>query len=112
MNTSNHTHPGIALVLAMAMALGPLALDTYLPAFPAMASDFGVSVHQVSLTISLYVFVMAFGQLFGGPMSDRFGRDRIMLLGMAVFSAASLLISLSDALNEVLILRIIQAYTF
>ena len=110
MNTSNHTHPGIALVLAMAMALGPLALDTYLPAFPAMASDFGVSVHQVSLTISLYVFVMAFGQLFGGPMSDRFGRDRIMLLGMAVFSAASLLISLSDALNEVLILRIIQAF--
>ena len=54
----------MALILAMAMALGPLALDTYLPAFPAMAADLGVSVHEVSLTISLYVFVMAFGHGF------------------------------------------------
>jgi len=110
LNSSNHSHPAIALILAMAMALGPLALDTYLPAFPAMASDLGVTVHQVSLTISLYVFVMAFGQLFGGPLSDHFGRDRIMLAGMALFSVASLLIWFTDNLTEVLILRVLQAF--
>ena len=100
----------MALILAMAMALGPLALDTYLPAFPAMAADLGVSVHEVSLTISLYVFVMAFGQLFGGPLSDRFGRDRIMLAGMAIFSLSSLLIWMASSLTEVIALRVVQAF--
>ena len=52
----------VAAVLAMTMALGPFAIDTYLPAFPSMASALGVSVHEVALSISVYIFVLALGQ--------------------------------------------------
>lgn len=110
MNSTNSPHLGIAALLAMTMALGPLALDTYLPAFPDIATHLGVSVHQVSLTISLYVFVLAFGQLSGGPLSDHYGRKRIMLAGLAVFAVASLLILQATSLNEFLLLRALQAF--
>lgn len=110
MTSRSSTHAGVAALLAMTMALGPLALDTYLPAFPAIATFLSVSVHQVSLTISVYVFVLALGQLSGGPLSDRYGRDRIMLAGLAIFSVASLLILQATSLTEFLALRAIQAF--
>lgn len=110
MNQQHSTHTGIAAVLAMAMALGPLALDTYLPAFPAIATSLAISVHQVSLTISIYIFVLAFGQLFGGPLSDRFGRQKVMLAGMAIFALSSLALAFAQSLNQFLVLRAIQAF--
>ncbi|WP_430462827.1 multidrug effflux MFS transporter [Thalassolituus sp. LLYu03] len=110
MQSHNPPHAGIAALLAMTMALGPLALDTYLPAFPDIAEFLSVSVHQVSLTISVYVFVLALGQLTGGPLSDRYGRKRIMLSGLAVFSLASLLILQASSLQEFLLLRALQAF--
>ena len=110
MNSTTSPHIGIAALLAMTMALGPLALDTYLPAFPDIATHLGVSVHQVSLTISLYVFVLAFGQLSGGPLSDHYGRQHIMLAGLAVFTVASLLILQASSLEEFLLLRALQAF--
>lgn len=106
----SQTHAGIAALLAMAMALGPLALDTYLPAFPNIATSLAVSVHDVSLTISIYIFVLAFGQLCGGPMSDRFGRQKIMLSGLALFSLASFFLAFADSLPEFLFLRGVQAF--
>jgi len=106
----NNSHVKIATILAMTMALGPLALDTYLPAFPVIAESLRVSVHQVSLTISIYIFFLAFGQLCGGPLSDHFGRSRIMLLGMSIFSIASFLLAGADTLIEFLLLRILQAF--
>ncbi|MBB3046742.1 DHA1 family bicyclomycin/chloramphenicol resistance-like MFS transporter [Litorivivens lipolytica] len=110
MTSNNHFHIGIAIVLAMTTALAPLALDTYLPAFPAMASSLGVRVHDISLTIAVYVFVLAFGQLIGGPLSDRFGRRRIMLIGLTLFGVASFLIYRSETLEALLILRAVQAF--
>lgn len=98
-----------ATVLAMAMALGPFALDTYLPAFPVIAQSLDVSVHQVSLSISLYIFVLALGQLFGGPLSDRFGRSKVMLSGIALFAIASIFLSFANSLSEFLLLRVLQA---
>lgn len=99
-----------ATILAMTMALGPLALDTYLPAFPAIAQSLNISVHQVSLSISIYIFVLAVGQLFGGPLSDRYGRSKIMLLGMGIFAIASALLAYSSSLGTFLSFRIIQAF--
>lgn len=104
------THTGIAALLAMVTALSPLAIDTYLPAFPAIADSFFVSVHQVSLSISVYVFVLALGNLSGGPLSDHFGRDRIMLTGLALFGIASLLISFAPDLETFIALRALQAF--
>ncbi len=103
-------HAGIAVLLAMTMALAPLALDTYLPAFPAMAESLGVSVHEISLSISVYVFVLAFGQLVAGPLSDRWGRGPVMLSGLAIFGLASYLISRTSSLEGLLALRVVQAF--
>lgn len=99
-----------ALLLAMTMALGPLALDTYLPAFPQMAESLQVNVHEISLSISIYVFVLAFGQLVAGPLADKWGRSRVMLTGLAIFSGASLMLSLASSLDQLLMLRAAQAF--
>lgn len=103
-------HFGIAVLLAMAMALGPLAVDAYLPAFPAMAESLGVSIHKISLSISIYVFVLALGQLVGGPLSDRLGRSVVMLSGLAIFTLASGFISLTKSNTELLLFRAIQGF--
>ncbi len=110
MNDGEPLHFGIALLLAMTMALGPLAIDTYLPAFPAMAADLATDVHTVGLSISLYVFTLAVGQLVAGPLSDRVGRKRVMLAGLAIFGVASALISLVDHVGYLLALRALQAF--
>ncbi len=107
----NHSmHFGIAVLLALTMALGPLALDTYLPAFPAMAVSLGTTVHQIALSVSVYVFSLAFGQLVAGPLADRFGRLPVMLTGLAIFGIASLLITRVHSIEELLALRILQAF--
>lgn len=94
----------------MTTALVPLALDAYLPAFPAIADALSASVHEISLSISVYVFFLAFGQLIGGPLSDRVGRATVMLTGLAIFVTASYLLSKTVSLEFFLLLRIIQAF--
>lgn len=110
MEENQKSHIGIAAVLAFVMALGPFALDTYLPAFPFIAQSLDVSVHQVSLSISLYVFVLAIGQLSGGPLSDHLGRSKVMLVGISIFGLASILLAFSTSLPEFLALRVLQAF--
>ncbi len=107
---NNHPHLGLAVLLAMSMALGPLAIDAYLPAFPAIAADLRVTIHDISLSISFYVFVLAAGQLIGGPLSDRFGRGVVMLSGLGIFALASGLITRADSLADLLLWRSVQGF--
>ncbi len=100
----------IAVVLALTIAIGPFAVDTYLPAFPVLAVDLGVSVHEVSLSIAMYVFMLALGQLVAGPLSDRLGRQVVMLAGMGVFAVASAFIATIDSLAGLLGWRMVQAF--
>ncbi|WP_250459927.1 multidrug effflux MFS transporter [Microbulbifer litoralis] len=101
---------GFVLLLAMTVALGPLALDTYLPAFPAMADALAVDSHALSLSISIYVFVLSLGQLIGGPLSDRLGRGPVLMAGLAIFSLASLAIWQTEDFRLLLLLRAAQAF--
>ncbi len=100
----------LTLLLASAVALGPFTIDTYLPAFPSIAQTLGIGLHEVSLTISVYIFVMAFGQLVGGPVSDRYGRKQAMLVGLTVFILASLMLAQSETLESLLFWRALQAF--
>ena len=110
MNDSKHPHFTIAFVLAMTMALGPLAIDTYLPAFPAIAASINSNIQDVGLSISVYIFVLAIGQLVAGPLSDRFGRAALMYSGLGIFSVASFLISTANSLETLLLFRALQAF--
>ena len=112
MNSPQHSqsHFRVALLLGMSMALGPLAIDTYLPAFPAIAESFNVGVHEIAISISVYVFMLAVGQLVAGPLSDRLGRPLVMLTGLGIFALASIMLSRSDSNEMFLALRALQAF--
>ena len=102
------SHFQLALLLGMTVALGPLALDAYLPAFPAIAREFAIPHADVGLTLSAYVATLGMAQLVGGPLSDRYGRRNILFIGLAVFALASLMIALADNLSSMIAWRVVQ----
>ncbi len=104
------SHLRLALAMAMTVAIAPLALDAYLPAFPDLARSLGVGVQEISLSISVYIGALSLGQLVGGPLTDRYGRQPIMLGGLAVFAGCSFLISQVETLGQLLSLRALQAF--
>ena len=63
----------LAFLVAANTALAPLAIDAYLPAMPSLAASIGASVHHTELSLSVFLFGFALGQLICGPLSDRFG---------------------------------------
>lgn len=99
-----------SILMAATMALGPFAIDAYLPAFPEIAADLGVSQTQVSLTLSLYVFGLAIGLLIGGPLSDRYGRSPILFTGLAIYLLSALAIAGSQSLDWMIGWRLVQAF--
>lgn len=103
------SHFRLAVLLGMTVALGPLALDTYLPAFPRIAAMLGVEHAAVGYTLSVYVAILGVGQLIGGPLSDRYGRRYVLLGGLALFGVASVMAGTSESLNELLVWRVVQA---
>lgn len=102
------SHFQLALLLGMTVALGPLALDAYLPAFPSIADNLGIAHGEVGLTLSAYVATLGLAQLVGGPLSDRYGRRPVLLAGLAVFAAAAVMISLANTLADLVIWRVVQ----
>jgi len=97
------------LLLGALTAIGPLATDMYLPAFPAMVAGLGLRPGSIQFSLASYFIGMAIGQLFYGPVSDRFGRRPPLLLGLAIFSVASLACALSDGDEALVLWRFLQA---
>lgn len=80
----------LLLILGGLSAFGPLAIDLYLPAFPAIAQFFATDSEHVQLSLSAYFIGLALGQLFYGPLADRFGRRKPLLFGIGLFTLASI----------------------
>ncbi|MBS1167428.1 MAG: Bcr/CflA family drug resistance transporter protein [Proteobacteria bacterium] len=80
----------LLVVLGALMAFASISTDTYLPAFPAIAADFGVTEGRIQLTISSYLIGFSLGQLVWGPISDRVGRRGPIIAGLVLFMAGSL----------------------
>lgn len=99
----------LAVILGGLIAVGPLAIDTYLPALPAMADSFAVSVPRVELSLSIYMLGTSLGQLVGGPLSDHLGRRKVGAAGLLLFLLSSVLIAASESLNQLYALRFVQA---
>lgn len=102
--------PGrLAFLLATLVALGPLAIDTYLPALLAMSGHFAVEIHAVEVSVSVYVLGVAAGQWLGGPLSDQFGRKPVAYVGLTLFILGCLSIPLSSNIEMLYMLRFLQA---
>ncbi|WP_434584474.1 purine nucleoside transporter PunC [Klebsiella sp. R390] len=100
---------GFLVWLAGLSVLGFLATDMYLPAFAAIQRDLNTSAASVSASLSLFLAGFAIGQLFWGPLSDRYGRKPILLSGLAIFAISCLgMLWVRDA-TLMLVLRFIQA---
>jgi MFS transporter, DHA1 family, multidrug resistance protein len=96
-------------LLAGLAALGALATNIILPAFPRIGGSLGVTTQDLGLTLSSFFVAFALGQLLVGPLSDRFGRKSLVLGGIAVFVVGSVLCALADTLSFLIFGRIIQA---
>lgn len=79
------------MVLGLITAIGPLSIDMYLPAIPSMARDFGISTAFMSNSVPMYFVGLVVGQLFYGPISDRFGRVKPLYVGMVAYVIASMI---------------------
>ncbi|HEX7053522.1 MAG TPA: Bcr/CflA family multidrug efflux MFS transporter [Burkholderiales bacterium] len=99
----------LTVVLGVVMALGPLAIDMYLPALPALQGEFATSAARVQQTLSAYLLGLAVGQLAFGPLADRYGRKAPLLGGLALFAAASAGCALAGAIEAFVLLRFVQA---
>lgn len=99
----------LLLILGGVTAFGPLAIDMYLPAFPAMAEALGAQPSQIQLSLSVYFLGLAMGQVFYGPVADLIGRRKPLLFGIVLFCLASLACAFAPSFEWLLVARFAQA---
>nr|WP_314480041.1 multidrug effflux MFS transporter [uncultured Pseudomonas sp.] len=99
----------MVLILGALSAFGPLAIDFYLPAFPAMAQAFATDEKHVQTTLAAYFLGLSLGQLLYGPVADRFGRRKPLLFGVTLFTVASLGCAYAPNLDTLILARFVQA---
>ncbi len=96
------------LVLGLLEAFGPLSMDLYLPSLPQLATSLGTSDALAQATMSVCMIGLGLGQLVAGPLSDRFGRRRPLLVGVALFTALSLVCVVAPSIEVLLLARFLQ----
>jgi DHA1 family bicyclomycin/chloramphenicol resistance-like MFS transporter len=107
-----HTHVHyyrLALILGALTAIGPLAIDMYLPALPTIAREFGTAASAVQGSLAAYFIGIAIGQAFYGPLSDRLGRKPSLYLGLALFMASSIGCARAQSVDALIAFRFLQA---
>ncbi|MGX9463596.1 Bcr/CflA family efflux MFS transporter [Shewanella sp. A14] len=101
---------GTLLFLVVVSAFPPLTTDLYLPALPTMVDTLHTTQTMVNLTLSVYFVAYAFGLLFWGPLSEKFGRKPIMMVGLSIYVLGSLLCAVSNDIEMLIGARLIQAF--
>lgn len=101
---------GAGLALGLLSAIGPLAIDLYLPAFPAMARELNASPGEVQRTLSAFFLALAAAQIPIGSFGDRFGRKLPLYLGLGLFVAASAACALAPSAQALIVLRFIEGF--
>jgi DHA1 family bicyclomycin/chloramphenicol resistance-like MFS transporter len=99
----------LVILLGVLNSFAPFSIDMYLAAFPAMAADMNTSFENIQLTLSVFFFGLAFGQLIYGPLSDSLGRRRPLLIGLVVYASAALALVFVREIHAFLALRFVQA---
>lgn len=98
----------VVLFLSLFLGLQPITTDLYLPALPAITEGFGASMSQAQLTLTSLLLAFGVSQLIWGPLSDKYGRRPILLLGLGVYTAASVASLFSDSMYQLIVWRTMQ----
>lgn len=101
----------LLVTLALLSAVAPFATDLYLPAFPRMVDDLQTSPTNVQLTLTAFLVGLAAGQLIFGPLSDRFGRVKPLVIGATICVAASVVAVLAPTIEVLIAARLAQGLT-
>jgi MFS transporter, DHA1 family, multidrug resistance protein len=99
----------LAIILGALTAVGPLAIDMYLPGLPTIGREFGVDAAATQVSVASYFFGVAVGQAFYGPLSDAVGRKPALYFGLVVFILSSLGCAWADNVNTLVAFRFLQA---
>jgi len=101
---------GFLFLIILYTVLPPLAIDTYTPAIPTIASYFQVSPSDIIATVTTYMLGYALGILLWGPLSDKFGRKKILVTGIVLFIISTFICSFSTTFYELTASRFIQGF--
>ncbi|MFG6444648.1 multidrug effflux MFS transporter [Microbacterium sp. P07] len=106
------SRPGFSRILPTLLLLltvfGPISMDLYLPALPALTTDLGAITSVAQLTVTACLIGLAAGQLIAGPLSDRFGRRGILLIGIIAYILTSALCAISPSMELLIAARFVQ----
>jgi DHA1 family bicyclomycin/chloramphenicol resistance-like MFS transporter len=97
------------LFLVLLSAFGPLSTDFYLPALPTITAYYGVPEYQTNLTLTVFFAVLAVSTLICGPLSDKYGRKPILLVGMSCYLLGGILCSQAASIEQLILFRVLQA---
>jgi DHA1 family bicyclomycin/chloramphenicol resistance-like MFS transporter len=100
--------PWLLALLATLVALGPLSVDMYIPAMPAMMAALDTDVSHMHLTLSAYLVGFAVFHLACGPLADRYGRKPVLYAGLFLFVLGCLGCAGSTTINQLLVFRLLQ----
>jgi DHA1 family bicyclomycin/chloramphenicol resistance-like MFS transporter len=102
------THRGLAALLAALATVSPFSIDTFFPSFPAIEAQFGLSAWQMQQTLTTYLVPFAMMSLILGPLSDALGRRPVVLVGLMVYTAASVGCAVAPGFAWLLAFRAVQ----
>lgn len=95
-------------LLLLLTVFGPISMDLYLPALPALTAELGAATSVAQLTVTACLIGLALGQLLAGPLSDRHGRRGILLIGIVAYVATSVLCAISPTVELLIVARLVQ----
>ncbi len=99
---------GMTVLLAFMTAMGPISTDLYVPALPQLATEFGVTPARVQWTLSSYLMGFAVGQLAYGPLSDKYGRKPLLMLGFAAYLIGTIASVFATSIEALTLSRMLQ----
>ena len=104
----NHIY--LIILLSVLSSVAPMGVDTYLPSIPDIAKSFNVSIHKIELSLSIFLIGFSIGQVFGGPISDRYGRKMSSVFGLLGYALFSFIIIFSSTIYELWFYRFFEAF--
>ena len=104
----NHIY--FIILLSVLSSVAPMGIDTYIPSIPDIAKSFDVSIHKIELSLSIFLIGFSVGQVFGGPISDRYGRKMSSVFGLLGYALFSFIIIFSSNIYELWVYRFFEAF--